>query len=326
MKKTIAVLLAAAAVAVAQAGAEMKAAVMLQQEGALWTETDSGEMKWAKNIPVGTQLSVSDEKPFTAKRPSGNKTVESSFCRAEYDGKSYAVMADRIAFGTADSLRAMAQDAVLYDSADVLSYTNTTVPRHKAVVAGEQKNADGIAFVAVTWFDDVKYVMRSGWVRQDRLAPGKDDWAALELLAKAKSSKDKKVQNAIIADARTLSISPYMEKQLDIAERNVLMDFSPDETEEQELSADLFLGNPGAYVLIYDIPSTRGKVVGVLFHGSNMHSDRRTKGKSTESVSLNGEAMELQDRWYHVEEGIAEDGTVLWPSGWIFNGAAGLEQ
>ncbi|MBQ9538952.1 MAG: hypothetical protein IJU95_06750 [Treponema sp.] len=326
MKKTIAILLAAAAFAVTQAAAEMKDAVMIQQEGALWTETDSGEMKWAKNVPAGTLLSVSDEKPFTAKRPSGSKTVESDFLHAEYDGKPYAVMADRIAFGDEDELKAIRQDAVLYSSANVLDYTATVVPQHKAVIIGEQKQANGIMFTAVTWFDDVKYIKRSGWVRQDKILSGKDDWAALELIAKAKRAKDKKVQSAIIADARTLSISSDIEKQLDIAEYNFLMDFSPDDTEAHDLSSVLNLGNPGAYVLIYDCPGTRGNVIGLLFHGSRIHSDKRTKGKTTEAVSRFGESMTLPDRWYHIEGSISEDGTTDWPSGWVFNAAAGLEQ
>ncbi len=326
MKKMLVITLAAALAAAAQAAAEMKPAVMLQQDGSLWTQTSSGEMKWAKNIPAGTLLAVSDEVPFVAKRPSGSKTVESEFCRAEYDGKSYTVMADRIAFGTAAELRAMAQDAVQYSGANVLEYTSTVVPRHKAVVTGEQRQSGGISFVAVTWFDDVKYVKRSGWVRLDKLASGADDWAALELLAKARTAKDKKVKHAVIADAQTLSLSPYMERLLSIEEYNILKNFSPDDTESLELSTVVETGIPGSYIHIYDIPSTRGNVVGRLFYGSSIQCDLKTKASTTETVSFGNEEQTAESCWYHVKENILEDGTVQWPSGWIFGTIAGISQ
>ena len=326
MKKTFALILASAAFIVAQAAAEMKPAIMLQQEGSLWTQASSGEMKWAKNIPAGTQLSVSDEEPFAAKRPSGNKTVESDFCRAEYEGKAYTVMADRIAFGTTDDIKVTVQDAVHYASANILDYTSTIVPQKKALIAGAPVQKDGISFVPVIWFDDVNYVKRTGWIRQDKISSGTDDWAAIELLAKARLAKDKKVKNAVIADARTLSISDSIERLITIEEYNILKDFSPDDTAAQDISFTADFGTPGAYIHIYDVPSTQGTVVGRLFHGAEAHCSKKTNGTSTESVNIAGERQTGTSSWYYIEGKVSEDGTVLWPSGWIFGLVAGIEQ
>ena len=63
-----------------------------------------------------------------------------------------------------------------------------------------------------------------------------------------------------------------------------------------------------------------------LFYGSSIQCDLKTKASTTETVSFGNEEQTAESCWYHVKENILEDGTVQWPSGWIFGTIAGISQ
>ncbi len=319
MKKTV-MLFAVAVYALFAAGAEMKNALMIQKEGALWTKTENGEMKWAKNIAAGTAIQLDDSAALKAQRQSGGKLVDSEFYPALYEGKDYFVMTDRVAVAGEKQVKVMVQNAVLYGSASVLDYSSTIVPFKKLVVVGETRQMAGMDFVSVLWFDDVNYVKRNGWVRAEKVGLAVDDLAALQLVDKAKAAKDDKVKNAVIADAYTLEISDEVRHLISVEEYNILQGFNPDNvsTGKVQLRIDSPMEESGYYVHIYDIPSTKGRVVGRVFYADKVRSDKETADSTTERVQYATGIEEVKYSWFHILANIAEDGTVIWPSGWVY--------
>ena len=318
--KKIFMLFAVALSAVWAAVAEMKDALIIQKEGALWVKAESGEMKWAKGLAAGTFLKLDDGDLIKAQRQSGSKMVESEFYRAVYEGKDYFVMADRVAVAKEGQVKVMVQAAVLYGSASVLDYSSTIVPFKKLVVVDESRQMAGMNFVSVLWFDDVNYVKRSGWVRAEKVGLGVDDLAALQLVDKAKAAKDEKVKNAVISDAYTLEISDEVRYLISIEEYDMLQGFNADDIIEgkSEVCIESPMNETGYYVHVYDRPSPLGKVLGRVFCGDTVCTDKETSAVGIAQVQYQNSIDSVKFNWFHIRAKLAEDGTVIWPSGWVY--------
>ena len=99
-------------------------AVLIYQDGSLWTENKDGSMKWSTTLSNGTGLKVYPDSGKMAARE--GKNDETEFVKVRFDNKDYWIQTALIAQNAVESV--ILEDTLVYQNPDIAAVTNISVP------------------------------------------------------------------------------------------------------------------------------------------------------------------------------------------------------
>lgn len=318
MKKIASIFLISIIALAAAFAQETATAVALQKDTALWNEKEPGTMEWAKkDLEPGTVLEVylgSETDSQGRKRPdvissewsTGKKGQKLNFVRANYQGKDYYVIANRVALYQSPAV--VTRDAATYLTKNLADVRKTSLKNGTIIAVGEEVSVQGLKLLELSFYDEAQYRIRIGYIKKEKISTKKDDITAMKLLKQAADITDAKRRTAMLDSIGQLSISPSVQD---------LLDKALEEPEEEEPEVEAYNGeivtlaedeqnrliktDDGSNLNVRDAPN--GNVIGQLSCNSTVTATERTAEAFTSG--------DLTDYWYHVAD---SSGT----SGWVF--------
>lgn len=295
------------------AGEKTAPAVMLQNQGGLYVE-ENGEMVWKKSIDAGTELEIVLDsetgnklpKVTESKRTVSKKLIDCKMYSAVYEGKKYFVLNDRVVLN--ETVGVVLKDCGIYRSADICDIKDSNLDRGDIITFGQLYLANGkFNLVKISYFDNINYVVRNGYIKTSNKSSNKDDLKAIRMVAKIKAAKDEDVRNELLKSVKKLNCS---------SEIKALLIEVEDSFKEPDLQADGFtdvneymqlIDNSGdtSNINVRDIPGTKGTVIG-QFELSEplLYVTQRTNAQDTIGSNTN--------YWYYVQSQVSDI------AGWVF--------
>ena len=186
-------------------------AVLIYQDGSLWTENEDGSMKWSTTLSNGTGLKVYPDSSKMAARE--GKNDETEFVKVRFDNKDYWIQTALIAQNAVESV--VLEDTLVYQNPDIAAVTNISVPALTIVaVSNDEVIAEdpSFKFKKISYRTDKTY--RSVYVKQNVLSNDKEDVLVLRMLNKLKSTKNETVKEEVFNNALQLNCSPEVKDAL----------------------------------------------------------------------------------------------------------------
>lgn len=315
MKKIVITVLAAL-LSLSMYGADKKIpAVMLQSQGSLYEEKDGG-MEWVKSLDLGTELEVltvtnefGEVVPEVKKstRVVSKKTVDCTCYHVQYDGKKYWVLHDRISMN--EKVAVITKDAAVYRSADVSDVKNSSLPLTEIITYGQIYEANNGKFklYKISYFDEVNYVTRTGYVKMAKVSTAKDDITAVKMLQKIRSAKDENVRNELFKNLSKLNASSEIKTYAaDLMKSYEPKDILDDGVDTVEAYFEV-TNNADTKLNIRSLPNTNSDVIGQI-EGDGDVVWVNSKTVATEKIG------DSEKSWYNISYETDED--VI--TGWVF--------
>ncbi len=153
---------------------------MLQQDGSVWTEDARGIMRWKESVKSGTAFDVyvTDlrdsngnliEEVKVANRLDGaNNPIKNEFVRIRYKGEDAYVIKNRIAKDC--ELGIIQRTCAVYLSLNLSDVRLSPIEAGKIVATGNTYPVEGgFNFTEITFFDEVNFIMISGYVKEQNI-------------------------------------------------------------------------------------------------------------------------------------------------------------
>lgn len=188
-----------------------ESAVLIYQDGSLWTENEDGTMKWATTLTNGTGLKVYPGSSKMAARE--GKNDESEFVKVKFDNKDYWIQTVLIAQNSTENV--ILEDTLLYQNPDIAAVTSISVPALTIVAVSNDEVASedpSFKFKKISYRTDKTY--RSVYVKREVLSNDKDDVTVLRMLNKLNSTKNETVKEEVFNNALQLNCSPEVKDYL----------------------------------------------------------------------------------------------------------------
>ena len=287
-------------------------AVMLQNSGGLYVEKD-GKMEWSKSVEAGAELSIyteSDENgktvPVTMKstRVVNKKDVECTVYKASYNGKDYWVLTDRISMN--EKVAVIKTPAAVYRSPDLADFKNSSLPLGEVITMGSKYIAnDTFEMYKISYFDEINYVTRNGYVLISKVSSEKNDFTACKLIKQLLATEDETIQEELYKNITKLNLSAEIATYAEEVKES-LKKVSVADGGVEEIGMYAYVVNPdtNSKINVRSEPGTSGSVVTAFEDEiTQVYVNYKTVNADTIGDSTN--------YWYNVsdEENI---------SGWVF--------
>lgn len=287
-------------------------AVMLQNSGGLYVEKD-GKMEWSKSVEAGAELSVYTETDESGKtvpvtmestRVVNKKDVKCTVYKASYNGKDYWVLTDRISMN--EKVAIIKTPAAVYRSPDLADFKNSSLPVGEVITMGSKYIAnDTFEMYKISYFDEINYVTRSGYVMISKVSSEKNDLKACKLIKQLLATEDETIQEELYKNITKLNLSSEISAYAEEAKESLKkVSVSDGGIEEIGLWAMVVNPDTNSKINVREEPGTNSAVVGAFENEiTSVNVYYRTVNTETIGNSTN--------YWYNVsdEESI---------SGWVF--------
>lgn len=276
-------------------------AVMLQNQGGLFVEKD-GMMEWKVSVDAGSDLSIYTESdangktvPVTkeSKRIVNKKEVKCTVYKASYNGKDYWVLNDRISMN--EKVAIIKIPAAVYRSPDLADFKNSSLPVGEIITMGSKYIANDVfEMYKISYFDEINYVTRSGYVMVSKVSSEKNDLKACKLISQLKNTEDETIQEELYKNITKLNISSeIMSYASEVKESITKVDVSAAGYSEIGLYAYVVNPDTNTKINVRGNPGTSGSVVASL-------TDELTEVYITERTNNADVVGDSTNYWYHI--------------------------